>query len=130
MADKIKFELEFSVKSSPKMLYSFLSTPSGLSEWFCDDVNSRGEVFTFFWDDSEETAKLIAKKPDKFIRFRWLTDEEEGNKNVYFEFKIEVDDLTNDVSLIVTDFAEPDEVEESKLLWDSQIHQLLHHIGA
>lgn len=130
MADKIKFELEFSVKSSPKMLYSFLSTPSGLSEWFCDDVNSRGEMFTFFWDDSEETARLIAKKPDKFIRFRWETDEEAGNKNYFFEFKIEVDDLTNDVSLIVIDFAEPDEVEESKLLWDSQIHQLLHHIGA
>jgi uncharacterized protein YndB with AHSA1/START domain len=130
MADKIKFELEFSVKSSPKMLYSFLSTPSGLSEWFCDDVNSRGEMFTFFWDDSEETARLVAKKPDKFIRFRWEADEEAGHKSYFFEFKIEVDDLTNDVSLIVIDFAEPDEVEESKLLWDSQIHQLLHHIGA
>lgn len=130
MADKIKFELEFSVKSSAKMLFSFLSTPSGLSEWFCDDVNSRGEIFTFFWDDSEETARLLAKKPDKFIRFRWLNDEEAGDKNVYFEFKIEVDDLTNDVSLLVIDFAEPEEVEESKLLWNSQINQLLHHIGA
>ncbi|MCH8555877.1 MAG: SRPBCC domain-containing protein [Schleiferiaceae bacterium] len=130
MADKEKFELEIPVKASPKMLFSFLSTPSGLADWFCDDVNSRGEIFTFFWEDSEESAKLIAKKTDKFIRFRWMTDEEAGDKQYYFEFKIEVDDLTNDVSLIVIDFAEPDEVEESKQLWDSQVHQLLHTIGA
>jgi uncharacterized protein YndB with AHSA1/START domain len=130
MADKIRYELEFSVKASPKMLFSFLSTPSGLAEWFCDDVNSRGELFTFFWEDSEETARLLAKKNDKFIRFRWLNDEEEGNKQVFFEFQIVVDDLTNDVSLMVIDFAEEEEVEESKLLWDSQIHQLLHTIGA
>jgi uncharacterized protein YndB with AHSA1/START domain len=130
MSEKVCFELEFPVKASPKMLFSFLSTPSGLSEWFCDDVNSRGEIFTFFWDDSEESARLLAKKNDKFIRFRWLNDEEAGDKQSFFEFKIVVDDLTNDVSLMVIDHAEPDEVEEAKLLWDSQIHQLLHTIGA
>ncbi len=129
MSDKIKYELEFPVKASPKMLFPFLSTPSGLSDWFCDDVNSRGERFTFFWGDSEETAKLVSKKAEKHIRFRWEDDEEEGNK-AYFEFKIVVDDLTNDVSLIVTDHAEEDEIEESKLLWNSQVHDLLHTIGS
>ncbi|MDX5324717.1 MAG: SRPBCC domain-containing protein [Bacteroidota bacterium] len=129
MAEREKFELEFPVKASPGMLFPFLSTPSGLSEWFCDDVNSRGEIFTFFWNDSEETAKLINKKAEKHIRFRWLNDVEDGNK-YYFEFRIVVDELTKDVSLIVTDFAEPDEMEESKLLWDSQIHELLHTIGS
>ncbi|GAB5558024.1 MAG: START-like domain-containing protein [Schleiferiaceae bacterium] len=129
MSDKIKYELEFPVKASPKMLFPFLSTPSGLSDWFCDDVNSRGERFTFFWGDSEETAKLVSKKAEKHIRFRWEEDEEEGNK-AYFEFKIVVDDLTNDVSLIVTDHAEEDEIEESKLLWNSQVHELLHTIGS
>ena len=44
--EKEKFELEFPLRASPKMLFPFLSTPSGLSEWFCDDVNSRTEVFT------------------------------------------------------------------------------------
>jgi uncharacterized protein YndB with AHSA1/START domain len=129
MAEKVQIELEFPVKASPAMLFPFLSTPSGLSEWFCDDVNSRSELFTFFWDGSEESAKMIKKKNDKFIQFRWIDDEDEGN-NYYFEFRIVVDELTHDVSLMVTDFVDPDEEEESRLLWDSQIHDLLHTIGS
>jgi uncharacterized protein YndB with AHSA1/START domain len=129
MSDKIKYELEFPVKASPSMLFPYLSTPSGLSEWFSDDVNSRGEKYTFIWDGEERDAYRIARKKDQFIRFRWDEDEEEGSKN-FFEFRIEVDELTNDTSLIIVDFSEEDEVEEDKLLWDSQIHQLLHTIGS
>ena len=127
--EKEKFELEFPLRASPKMLFPFLSTPSGLSEWFCDDVNSRTELFTLFWDGSEEQAILLKKKQDALVRFRWVEDDEEG-LDTYFEFKIQVDDLTKDTSIIVTDFAEPDEIEEAKLLWDSQIHELQHIIGA
>ncbi len=129
MDDKVKFELEYPVKASPAMLFPYLSTPSGLSEWFCDDVNSRGEMFTFFWGDSEEVAKMIRKKQDRFIQFRWENDEEEGSK-AYFEFRIVVDELTKDTSLMVTDYADEDEVEESKLLWQSQVQDLLHTIGS
>jgi len=127
MSDKVEFILEFVVKASPKMLYKFLSTPSGLSEWFADNVNSRGKRFVFIWDGSEETAVLVNKKTDKHIRFKWEEDEEE---DTFFEFKLETDDLTNDVSLIITDFAEEDEVEESQLLWESQVNSLLHAIGS
>ena len=129
MSDKVKYEIEFPVKASPAMLFPFLSTPSGLSEWFCDDVNSRGEMFTFFWDDTEETAKLLKKKSANFIQFKWEEDIEEGNDYI-FQFSIVVDELTKDVSLIVSDFAEEDEIEESKALWTSQIHELFHKIGS
>ena len=111
------------------MLFPYLSTPSGLSEWFSDDVNSRGDKFTFIWDGDERDAFRIAKKKDQFIRFRWSEDEEEGNK-YFFEFRIEVDELTNDTSIMITDHSEEDEVEADKLLWDSQIHQLLNTIGS
>lgn len=127
--EKIKYELEFGVKASAHMLFPFLSTPSGLSEWFCDDVNSRGEKYTFIWDGDERVAFMVGKKNDKYIRFRWEEDEEEGNK-YYFEFSIVVDDITNDAALMVTDFSDEDEVEEDKLLWESQIHELLHTIGS
>jgi uncharacterized protein YndB with AHSA1/START domain len=129
MSDRIKFELELPVKASPGMLFPYLSTPSGLSEWFSDDVNSRGDKFTFIWDGDERDAYRIAKKKDQFIRFRWDEDETEGNK-YFFEFRIEVDEMTNDTSIIITDYSEEGEVEEDKLLWDSQIHQLLHTIGS
>ena len=126
--DKIKFELEIPLRASPKMLFPFLSTPSGLSEWFCDDVNSRSELFTFFWDGSEETAKYINVKKGNSVRFQWEEDEEEGN-DYYFEMAIKIDDLTKEVALIITDFAEEDEVDESKLLWDNNISKLKQAIG-
>jgi uncharacterized protein YndB with AHSA1/START domain len=127
MSDKIKFEIEFPIHASPKMLYQYFGTPSGLSEWFADNVNSRGELFTFIWDGAEEQAIMLSKKMDSRIRFRWLENEDEDS---YFEFRIQVDELTKDVSLMVTDFADEDEVEESKMFWENQISELKHRIGA
>ncbi len=126
MSDKVKYELEFVMKSSASFLFKYLATPSGLSEWFADNVNSRGEIFTFIWDDSEEQAKLLTKKRDQFVKYKWLEDEDD---EAYFEFKIEIDAITKDISLIITDFAEEDEIEESKQLWESQIDQLHGLIG-
>lgn len=124
---KEKYQLEFPIHASPSMLYQYFATPSGLGEWFADNVNSRGEMFTFIWDDSEEQAKLLTSKNDDRAKFHWVDDEDD---NAYFEFKIEVDALTKDVSLIITDFAEDDEVDEAKMLWENQIAELKHIIGA
>ena len=82
-----KFELEFPIHASPKLLHQYLSTPSGLSEWYADDVNSRGELYTFIWDDSEEQAKLLSKKAVDKVRFQWLEDEGE---DYYFEIRIQM----------------------------------------
>ena len=126
MDDKIKFELEFVIQSSPQLLYQYLSTPSGLSEWFADNVNSRGELFSFIWDGSEEEAKLIKKKSDEFVKFSW----EENDDGSFFEMKIIVDEITSDVSLFITDFAEEDEVEEAKMLWENQVGSLKQVLGS
>ncbi len=125
--DKIKYEIEFTVNVSPQSLYEHISTPSGLSKWFADNVNSRGEKYTFIWDDSEEEAILLTKKRDSHIKFKWEEDEQ---KDSYFELRIQVDELTKDVSIVITDFAEADEIEESKQLWENQIGELKHLLGA
>jgi len=130
MSDKIKFELEFPIHSSPAFLYQYLSTPDGLSEWFADNVNSRSDIFTFIWDDSEEQAKRIGYKTNEKIRYKWINDEEDSQSKTYFEFRIQVDALTNDVSLMVTDFADEEDIEESKMFWENQISELKHTIGA
>ncbi len=127
MDDKIKFELEFPIHASPQLLFQYISTPSGLSEWFADNVNSRGEIFTFIWDDSEEQAKMLSKKNSERVKFKWLEDED---ASVFFEIKIQVDEITKDVSLIVTDFADEDEVEETKMLWENQISSLKQVLGS
>lgn len=126
MNDKIKFEIEFVIQSSPQLLYQYLATPSGLSEWFADNVNSRGEKFIFIWDGAEEVALLLKRKTDEFVRFSW----EENDDDSYFEMKIIVDEITKDVSLFITDFAEDDEVEESKMLWTNQVSDLKQVLGS
>ena len=126
--NKVKYELEIPIHASPNMLYQYISSPSNLQEWFADKVNSRGKIFSFIWDGVEEEAELITKKTGERIRFKWL--ESEGDDS-FFEIKIQVDALTKDVSLIVTDFADDeDEVEESKQLWENQIDELRQTIGA
>lgn len=126
MSDKTKFELEFVIQSSPQMLYQYLATPSGLSEWFADNVNSRGEKFSFIWDGSEEEARMLKRKSDEFVKFAWA----ESDDDSYFEMKIIVDEITKDVSLFITDFAEEDELDEAKMLWENQVGDLKQVLGS
>lgn len=127
MQDKVKYELEFPIQASPQLLYQYISTPSGLSEWFADNVNSRGELFKFIWDGAEEHAKLVTKKSGERIKFKWVKDEE---SSCFFEIRIQVDDITKDVSIMITDFTEEDELEEAKMLWENQISDLKHVLGS
>jgi hypothetical protein len=110
-------------------LYQYISTPSGLSEWFADNVNSRGEFFTFIWNDSEEKARLASKKSGEKVKFKWV-DDNNKDTDYFFELNILVDELTKDVSLMVVDFARKDEVEEATQLWENQISDLKHVIGS
>lgn len=122
-----KFQSEFVIRSSTSLLYNYISNPSGLSEWFADNVNSRGEKFTFIWDGDEQSAVLIKSKQDTYVRFQW---EEDEDTKYFFELNIIEDAITGDVSLVITDFADEGEVDEAKMLWESQIEDLKKTLGA
>ena len=124
---RLKFELEYNLNCSPKVLFSRLSTPEGLAEWFADEVNVDGDLFTFSWNSSESKARLSALKENKLVRFEWIGMENEESN--YFEFRINIEELTGDLALIISDFAEPDEKEDSVSLWDSQITHLKRLLG-
>ena len=128
MPELIKYSLEFPINSSVSILYKRLSTASGLAEWFADDVIVKNKIFTFFWEGSEQEAKLLKLKTDHFIRFKW---EDNDSKEDYFEFLIQIDEMTSDVSLIITDFAEDEkDQEEQTKLWSNQINLLKMGIGS
>ncbi|MFY9154172.1 MAG: START-like domain-containing protein [Prolixibacteraceae bacterium] len=129
MSGKIKLELEYILNCSPKVLFNRLSSASGLTEWFADDVRIKGKFFTFVWGESEEKAEKKIHRENKLVRFEWL-DEDLDPEEAYFEFSISQDDLTNDVSLTIVDFADEDEVEESTELWNSQVSKLKHMLGS
>jgi uncharacterized protein YndB with AHSA1/START domain len=122
-----KITLEYTLNSSPKVLFPRLSTPGGLSEWFADNVNIKGSTFVFFWDKSEQKAEIVQKKENKYIRFKWL--EVKDPETQWFEFRISVDELTGESALIITDFATDEERDSTIELWDSQITKLKHVIG-
>lgn len=126
MAKRIPYTLEYTVRSSPGILYEFLSTTSGLQEWFADMVKQRDGIYSFNWNGSVEKAKVVDKNQDEFIRFHWMDTPE----NEYFEFRIRKSEVTSETVLLITDFAEKNEVHDESQLWDTQLKDLFHRIGS
>ena len=124
---KNKLVLEYIIHSSQALLYEFISSPSGLSEWFADDVNIVGSVYSFFWEGAKQEAKVLNVKENKSIRFQWT----DRAPNTYFELRIEKNELTEELSLIITDFAEGAEEKNSlEVLWQGQVQQLMKVLGS
>ena len=126
---KEKFELEYLLKTSIRVLDNMIGSPSGLSEWFADNVTVRDDIYSFEWDGSIEEARLLQKKMNSRMKFRWL-DDEENEDDYYFEINFESDRMTSMVSLKIVDYAESGEVESAKMLWEQQINDLKRIIGA
>ncbi|MAW21349.1 MAG: hypothetical protein CMD16_03015 [Flavobacteriales bacterium] len=128
MSELIRYKLEFPINSSVSILYKRLSNASGLAEWFADDVVLKDKTYTFSWDGFTQTAKILKKKENQFIRYKW---EESDKAEDYFEFLIQIDNITSDVALIITDFAENNiEKEEQTKLWEKQVQSLKRAIGS
>ena len=125
MPERVKFTLEHQINSSPEFLFPYLSTASGLSAWFADDVNVNGDIFTFFWEGSEERARLVSKRVNKYVKFQWL----ERPETEYFSFEISQDDLTGDVALIITDFEYENDIKDTSMIYNVSIDQLKATIG-
>ena len=123
---KEKYQVEFEVRSSPKILFNYISTANGLSEWFADDVHERDGVFTFSWDGTDNKAKLVSRKDNHSIRFHWIDDKED----TWFEMEIVQDEITGDIALLVTDFAPKADQDSGKRIWESQVHTLRQIIGS
>ncbi|MBO4961325.1 MAG: SRPBCC domain-containing protein [Flavobacteriales bacterium] len=128
MATKNKLHIEYFIKASPEMLYQYISTPSGLSEWFCDVASAKGQNYTFSWTGGgEENAKMIARRQDSLVRFRW---EEDAGSSYYFEMSINQDELTGDVLLSVTDFVYKGDEDSAIQMWNASIQNLKTLLGA
>lgn len=124
---KHKLVLEYIIHSSQSLLFEFITSPSGLSEWFADNVNINGSVYSFIWEGSKQDARVLSFKENKSIRFQWT----DRSPNTYFEFRIEKNELTEELSLIITDFAEvEDEMHSLEVLWQGQIQRLMKVIGS
>ncbi|HLW10234.1 MAG TPA: START-like domain-containing protein [Fermentimonas sp.] len=123
-----KFHIEFLMgNASQSSMWRMISQIDGLSEWFADDVymDDTELVYTFTWGKSESKAEIVHSKPQVSIRYRWLDDDD----SVYFEFRLRKLDLSGDMTLEVTDFAEPDDKGDAITLWESQVEEMKRRLG-
>ncbi|HEV8080495.1 MAG TPA: START-like domain-containing protein [Chitinophagaceae bacterium] len=125
MSKKVKYTLEYPVRCSPGILYEFLSSPTGLQEWFADKVDESDGLYSFSWDGTVEEAEVMESEENKFIRYHWMT----SPKDEYFEFKIDKSEVTNLTILTITDFAEKKEIKDQSQLWETQIKDLFYRLG-
>ncbi len=125
MSKKVKFTLEYPVRCSPGILYEFLSSPTGMQEWFADKVDEKDGLYSFSWNGSAEEAEVMESEENKFIRYHWI----DSPKDEYFEFKIDKSEVTNLTILIITDFAEKKEIKDQSQLWETQVKDLFYRLG-
>ena len=127
MSKKIKYTVEYPVRCSPVILYEFLSTTSGLQEWFADKVEEEDDVFRFSWSGAAaEEAEVLEKEENKMIRFHWV----DSPKDEYFEFSIDKSEVTNQTILVIHDFAEKKDIKDQSQLWETQVKELFHRLGS
>lgn len=132
MTKKRVFTSDYEIHASVKMLYPYIQTASGLSEWFADDVriNNVDKIFTFYWDNEAHKARLSGHRTNHFVRFEFLPESDEDEKDPsYFELRLEFNELTQSVFLKVTDYSGFDDLKELNDLWDSLVDSLRKTVG-
>jgi len=124
---KEKFHIEYVLNNcSAAVLWDAISSAEGLAKWFADEVSVSGKTYSFSWNKTSADAELVLYRNGQYVRFHWEDDDFEKS---YFEFRISIDILTNDVTLTITDFCEPDEKTDAISLWQKQIEDLKRCIG-
>ena len=123
---KEKFHIEYIFnRVSKNSLWNSLTTSEGLAEWFAENVNVKGKIFSFYWNGYPSNAELLGITPFVYVRFRWL----EEDPATYFEFRLHKAELIGGLTLEIIDFAEKEEKPHSITLWDTQVKALKRRLG-
>lgn len=117
--------------ASARLLYPYLSSASGLGEWFCSNVTiSPEKIYTFFWGTDARKAALLASRPGHFARFEFLDANGKPDKDPdYFELRLETDELTQLTYLRVRDYSDFDDQEELQDVWEDLVTKLRGVVG-
>ena len=123
---KDKIFLEYTLKGSAGMIWKYIGTTAGLSPWFADKVENIDRTYYFYWGKTEKkVAHLISQRNGVYVKFRW----DDESQNTFFEMRISYNELTRENTLEIIDFADKDEIEDQKELWNSQIENLRRQSG-
>jgi len=124
---KEKFHIEYVFdKAGKSSLWDYISSVTGLEEWFADKVSVKGKIYTFTWKGNSADAEIVGINQNNYIRFHWLEDE---NPITYFEFRLHKNELTGGIVLEITDFVEEHEKSDAINLWETEIKSLRRILG-
>jgi uncharacterized protein YndB with AHSA1/START domain len=128
---KHKFITEFELRSSPRVLFPYLSTASGLEQWFAEKVTILPDHrFDFQWDGSSHFARQTSHRLNKAVRFEFEGNEDPTEDTNYVEMKLEVSDLTQSTYLRVVDYSQTMDEEELSSLWNGLMDNLKEIVGS
>ncbi len=122
-----KFTMEYGLKTTPRLLYTAISTPEGLARWFADVVDTMEDVFLFKWEGSEQRARLVKYKENEFVQFLWLDSAQDDH---LLEMRIHNEPVSSELALIITDYAEAADIDFNQRLWDAQVKKLQRMFSA
>ena len=129
--EKFKFITEYELRASPKMLFPYISTASGLSQWFASKVNTMPEQrLDFQWDNESHIAKQVSMRQNKGVRFEFLETDENNTDNNYVDFRVEQSELTQSTFLKITDYSSNTDEEELQDLWNGLMDKLKEIVGS
>lgn len=128
---KTLFTSEFEINASTKMLYSYISTASGLAQWMADDVIlDEDKNFNFIWENEDHKAKMVSHRLNHYVKFEFLPINEEDEEDpAYFELRLEKSELTNSVFIRVIDHSDMEDLEELEDLWHGLVDHLKETVG-
>ncbi len=133
---KYKFQTEFEINASKKMLFPYLNSASGLSQWYAEDVTiNEDKIFNFKWDGEDHKAKIAAQRTNHFVKFEFIAEngntspDEDQEDPSYLELKLDMNELTQSVFLTITDYSESDDFEELQDVWESLVYNLKEIVG-
>ena len=128
---KNKFSAEYEINASNKMLYPYLNTASGLSEWFADEVTLDTEKnYHFVWDKATTKGRKVAQKINQYVKFEFLSANPAEKKDLsYVEFKLDVNELTQTSFLRIVDYSDIDDPKGLKELWNNLVLSLRDKVG-
>ena len=121
---KIDIEYPLAIKS-PALIWEQISSAHGLERWFADHVNEQDGVFTFTWgepwtEQDVREAHVLESATNDHIRLKWAEEDDD----TYFEMRIAKSELTHQLNLLITDFADDDDIDGLKILWESMLDRL------
>ena len=130
--NKTKITIERALRSrTESIIWKLISTPAGLSRWIAEEVRQEGNLLVFTWGKPGQVyesrqADIIEVVKNLSFRFRW---QDEEDPEAYTELKLTRIGVTDDFAILITDYSDPDDIQDMTYMWNHDLDRLQYKTG-